>query len=289
MQAGAFRWPYRAAGLAVVAAMAVAGCATSSGSAAGGAQVSPLAAVKLAAKTTGQVDSFTATMDIKITAKPGAVSSTGLGSIDLSATLAEQLRPQLLARESIGPIDVPGMSLPGGLTELLTPTALYIKWSFFTQQLHLAKPWLVIPLSTLSKGTGINFSQVLNQATANGPLTQSQMLAGATSVREVGTGNLGGVPVTEYTGTLPLGKATSYLSGSAKAGVEQLIKTGGLTAEQFTIWVDGQHLMRKFVITMAGKSVTENISTTITSINKPVSVTVPPASETSALPGGILS
>ena len=295
MQVRSARLPLYTAGLAVIVAAAVSGCAASSGSSSGGggssaaAPLSPLAAVKLVAKTTVTVNSFTGTMNIQITAKPGAASSAGLGSMDMTGTLAEQLRPTVLISESIGTLGEAGTSLPGGLTELMTPTAWYIKWSYFTQQLHLTKPWLVIPLSTLSKGAGINLSQALSQATSNGPVAQSQMLAGATSVRRVGTGTLDGVPVTEYTGTIPLGKAMAYLSGSTKSGVEQLIKASGLTTEKFTIWVDGEHVLRKAVITMDGKAVTENISMTITSINQPVAVTVPPASETATLPSGALS
>jgi hypothetical protein len=295
MQVRSARLPWYTAGLAVIAAAAVTGCAASSGSSPGGggssaaAPLSPLAAVRLVAKTAVTVNSFTGTMNLQVTVKPGAAGATGPGSLDMTGTLAEQLRPTLLVSESIGTFRAAGTSLPGGLTELLTPTGVYIKWSYLTQQLHLAKPWLVIPLSTLSKGAGINLSQALSQATSNGPVTQSQMLAGATSVRQVGTGTFDGVPVTEYTGTVSLDKALSYLPSSSKAGVEQLIKASGLTTEKFTVWVDGEHVLRRAVITLDGKAVTESISTTITSVNQPVAVTVPPASETSTLPGGALS
>lgn len=293
MQVRATRFSLYSTGLALIAAAALAGCGPGSGAVAGGpsstpAPLSPLAAVKLVAKTTVTVNSYAGTMNIQITPKPGAASSTGLGSLDMTGTIAAQLRPKLLVSESIGTFGAAGTSLPGGLTELITPTALYVKWSYFTQLLHLSKPWLVIPLSTLSKSAGINLSQALNQATSNGPLAQSQMLAGATSVRQVGTGTLDGVPVTEYTGTLPLDKALSYLSGNAKSGLQQLIAASGLTTEKFTIWVDGEHVLRKAIITMDGKAVTENVSMTVTSVNQPVAVTVPPASETSTLPAGAL-
>jgi hypothetical protein len=295
MQAGGFRWPLRAAGLAVIAAMAVAGCATGSSSAAKGgstsaAPVSAVEAVKLASQTTGKVNSFTATMDIQITVPQGTASSTGLGSgsMDISATLAERLRPTLLMSMTLGSFSTGGTSLPGGLTELITPTALYMKWSYLTQQMHLTKPWLEIPLSALGSKSGVNLSQLLNQASGNGPLTQSQMLAGATSVREVGTGTVGGVPVTEYTGTVPLDKAMSYLSGSAKTTVQQLIASGGLTTEKFTVWIDGQHQLRKAIITMNGKALSETVNMTVTSINQPITVTVPPASETTQVPASAL-
>ena len=91
-----------------------------------------------------------------------------------------------------------------------------MKWSYLTQMLHLSKPWLAIPVPSGSKSSGINLSQIFSQESGSDPLTQSQLLQGATSVHQVGTGSIDGVPVTEYTGTLPLDKAISYLSGAAK-------------------------------------------------------------------------
>jgi hypothetical protein len=294
MQVHAARLPLCAAGLAMIAVAAVTGCAASSSSAVRGVAsaappVTPATAVKLAAQVTGKVNSFTATMSQRITVKPGTTSSTGpAGNVQLTMTLAEQLHPALLASATIGSYGLGGTSLPGGITEVITPTALYMKWSYLTKQLHLTKPWLVVSLSSLSKSSGINFSQLLNQATGNGPLTQSQVLAGATSVRQVGAGSIDGVPVTEYTGTVPLNKGLSFLSGSIKAQVQQLITAGGLTTEHFTVWIDGMHLPRKLTVTAAGKSMTETTDMTITSINQPVSIAVPSASQTSTLPASDL-
>ena len=42
--------------------------------------------------------------------------------------------------------------------------------------------------------------------------------------------------------------------------------------------------MRKAVVTEAGKAVTETTTTTITSINQPVNVTVPAPGQTASLP-----
>ena len=145
------------------------------------------------------------------------------------------------------------------------------------------------PRFVLSQSSGINFSQLLSQATGSGPLTQSQLLQGATSVRKVGTGSVDGVPVTEYTGTLPLDKAISYLSGAAKTQLQQAMANAGLTEATFTVWIDGQHTVRKAVVTETGKDLTENITTTMTSINEPVNIALPTASETSPMPSSDLS
>ena len=87
----------------------------------------------------------------------------------------------------------------------------------------------MIPVSALSKSTGINFSQLFSQATSSSPLNESQLLAGASDVRKVGTGTIGGVPVTEYTGTVSLNKGLQYLTGSFKTAMQKEIAAAGLT------------------------------------------------------------
>src|SRR5580692_7136527 len=130
MQVRSARLPLCAAGLAVIAAAAVTGCAGSSSSGAAGVApsappVSPVTAVKLAAQVTGKVNSFTATVREQITVKPGTTSSTGLtGDVQVTMTLAERLHPALLVSANIASYSLAGTSLPGGLTELITPTAM---------------------------------------------------------------------------------------------------------------------------------------------------------------------
>ena len=292
MQVRATRFSLYSAGLALIAAAAVAGCGPSSGTSAGpgsssAAPVSPLAAVQLAAKTTQKVNSFTATMSIQLTVKPGASSTPGLSDTQMTMTFAEQLHPTLLVSANIGSLTSAGQSLPGGLSEIVTPTTIYLKWSYLTQQLKLTEPWLAIPVATFNK-MGINLSQIMSQATNNGPLADSQLLSSATSVHRVGTSSINGIPVTEYTGTVPLSSALSHLSGALKTQVEQLESTLGITTEKFTIWVDGNNILRKVAATMDGTSMTESVVMTVTSINQPAAVAIPPASQTAPLPSGAL-
>jgi hypothetical protein len=301
MQVRVARVPLYAAGLVVIVAAAVTGCSpgTSSGSKSPGspgasgssspAPASALDAVKLAAKTASGANSYTGTMSLQGTVNPGAASSSGVsGGISMSGTFAEQLHPTLLVSADIGSYSMLGTSLPGGLSELITPTTMYLKSAQLTQELHLTKPWLAVPLSAASKTSGINMSQLVNQATGTSPLTQAQMLGASSSVREVGTGSIGGVPVTEYAGTISVAKAISTLSGGAKAEMEQMNAAAGLTTEKYTVWIDGQHIMRKAVITGTGTTLTETVTVTFTSVNQPVNITVPPASQTTTVPSSDL-
>ena len=246
---------------------------------------SPLDAVQLAAKTTSGASSFTGTMSLQATAKSGA---TGSGSVSMTATMAEQLRPSLEAEVQIGTFSAAGSTVPGGMTELITPSDFYLKWAFLTQELHQTKPWLVIPVSALSQSSGINLSQLFSQATSSSPLNESQMLAGASGVRKIGTGTIDGVPVTEYTGTVSIDKGIQYLSGSAKTAMQKEVAAAGLSTATFTVWVDSQSVMRKAVITEHGTALTEVITVTVTSLNRPVQIPIPAASQTASLPSGEL-
>jgi hypothetical protein len=141
----------------------------------------------------------------------------------------------------------------------------------------------------MSKSSGIDFSQMLSQASSSSPLTESQMLAGATTVRKVGTGTVGGVAVTEYTGTLSLAKGLKYLSASVRSAMQKEMGTAGITHATFTVWIDGKNTVRKAIITEHGTALTETITTTITSIDQPVNVSIPAASQTTPFPTGDLS
>jgi hypothetical protein len=288
MRARTARSPLYAAGITAILASALTACAATSSGTAGtssGTPSSPLDAVRLAAKTTSGASSFTGTMSLRVTAKSGAASSQ---DVSMTATMAERLHPSLLAEVNIGTLQAAGSTLPGGLDEIVTPTAIYLKWSFLTQELHLTKPWLGIPLSSLSKGTGINFSQLFSEATSSSPLNESQMLAGAADVRKVGTSTMDGVAVTEYTGTLSLDKGIQYLSGSVRAQVQKEIAAAGLSTATFTVWIDAQNTMRKEIINESGAALNETIAVTIDTLNQPVNIAVPAASQTSPLPTSAL-
>lgn len=267
----------------IIGAAALAACGSSTGGGSPAAPTTPLAAVKLAAKTSDGASSFTGTMNLQATTKAGGTSS---GDTSLTASFAEQLRPSLLAQVNVQALSAAGTSLPGGMTEIITPDTLYIKWSYLTQLLHTTEQWLAIPLSAMSKSSGVNLSQIFSQASSSNPLTESQLLAGATAVRKVGTGTVGGVPVTEYAGTLSLDKGIKYLPASSRSAVQKELSTAGIAAATFTVWIDAKNTVRKAIISENGTSVTETITTTITSVDQPVNVSVPAASQTSSLPSG---
>jgi hypothetical protein len=275
--------PLYAAGLTAILAAALTACGSSSGS--GGssaAPTAPLAAVRLAAQTSTGANSFTGTLSLQASVKGGTASSSG--NTTLNATFTEQLRPALLAEVDVQSMKTAGTSLPGGMTEILNASTLYMKASFLTQALHTTKPWISLSLSAVGKSSGVNLSQIFSQASSSSPLAESQLLGGATSVRKVGTGTVDGVPVTEYTGTLSLDKGLKYLSANSRSQLQKEFSAAGLTTATFTVWIDGKNTVRKAVIKENGSTISETVTTTITSIDQPVNVQIPPASQTTPFP-----
>jgi hypothetical protein len=248
--------------------------------------MSPRQAIQLAADETHNVNSFAATVDIRVSGKPG--SSGSLGDAEMAGTFQEQLHPSLLASADFGTFSIAGQSM-AGLGEVITPKAVYIKLGLLTQALHSTKPWVEMPLSALSGSTGLNLGSLIDQMQTNSPLTQTQLLAGATDVRTAGTGTVDGVPVTEYTGSYSMSVALAKLPADVRGQLGQILQKVGISGVQFRVWIDGQHLVRKEIVTMDASAFTETVTATVTSINQPVTISVPAASQTATFPVSALS
>lgn len=282
-----------AAGAIVIVAAGVAGCGSAGSSSGSTPKASsarlaqtPQQAIQLAASTSRAVNSFAATMDIKVNTSSG---SSGPTTVNLAGTVIEQLHPSLQAEADYSTFSAAGHSLPGGLSEIITTNSVYIKMSVLTQMLHTNKQWIAIPFSSLSKATGVNLGALFGQLQTNSPLNQSQLLAGAQNVRTVGTGVVNGVPVTEYSGSVSMTAALAKLPASVRSSLAPEIEKAGIGSAQFTEWVDAQHHVRKMVVKETGSSMNETITTTVTSINQPVSIQVPSAGQTTTLPASVLN
>jgi hypothetical protein len=313
----ALRCAWYAAGFAAVAAAALAGCGAAPGTAASGstastagtaspastapssaaASKSPAAsgggttgatsAVTLAARSAATATSVSGTVSVQASANGTAAAGTPSGTsgaASIAGTFTERLRPSVEASADLSWVSAGGKALPGGISEVFTPTTVYIKAPALTKQLHQSKPWVSVSVATLTHGALANLGQTLSSPSDNGPLTEAQLLNGATTVHQAGATTLNGVKVTEYTGTINLAKAAASMTGSSRSTLEQQIKAAGLTTATFTVWVDGQHVARKAVINEDGKTFKETVTTTITTVNQPVNISVPPASQTTPVP-----
>jgi hypothetical protein len=285
------RVPSVAAAIGAIAILA-AGCSASGStashnSASGGATTpaaaapaTPQQAIELAASQTTKVNAVAATVSVQATADGS--------SVNISGSFQEQLHPSVLLEADFSNFSAAGQSMPGGLAEIITTKALYMKFPTLTQALKTSKPWVEIPLT--GSGLGGTLSSLLNDVQSSSPLTQTQLLSGATDVKKVGTSTVGGVSVTEYEGSVPFGVALAKLPASLRSQLgSEISKAGGIQTINFKIWVDGQNLPRKEIITETGTSINETITVNITSYNQPVSITLPTVAQTYVIPAGALS
>ncbi len=279
-------------------ALAVAGCSASSPgpSASSGKSASPGAsATSGAGATAGGGATLTAAQAIKDAAAHAQKATsyaadlneqmTGTAAVTISGTMQEQTEPSLLAVANLSSVSAQGQQLPGGIQEIINNSGIYLKMAELAKQ--TGKPWVEIPASAISKVSGASFSQLLQNGN-NDPLTQTQMLSSSTNVKKVGTATINGVPTTEYTGTYPISAGLAKLPAASRSKIASQLKTMGLTTEQFTVWLDGQQQVRKIVTSAKGSS--EQVASTIvvTSVNQPVSASIPPAAQTTKLPASEL-
>ena len=69
--------------------------------------------------------------------------------------------------------------------------------------------------------------------------------------------------------SLPGGLTEIITPGTlAKSEAQQAIAAAGFSTATFTVWIDGQHTVRKAVVTEVGKTVTET-TTTASTIPRP--------------------
>jgi hypothetical protein len=279
------RVPFLAAAIGVIALLA-AGCTPSGNSASGGgasgsrpkpvAAPSPRQALLLAAHSSEKVNSLDA--DISVQA-----STSASGSFSLSGSFKEQVHPSLLAEMDIPTFSTGGQTISGGLTEIITPSAFYMRLGELMQELNTNKQWAEIPLSALGGGAGSTLQSLFSQIQSSSPVSQTQLLSTSKDVRKVGTSVIDGVPVTEYAGSVSMSQALASLPASERSALGGDISASGIKSARFEIWIDGQNLPKKVVMTESGSSLSETITMNIISYNQPVTVQVPPAAQTYVL------
>lgn len=266
-----------AGGLAATALILVAACSGGAKSAGGGASaaaVSPRQALLTAAIQAQRINSAVQTLNIRTV---GADSSVTTGTIEA------RLKPNLLISEDLH------ATAAGKSTEIkavVTGKAVYLSEPPLTSQ--PGKPWIKLNLSSLKGTSGASFVQLLHGIQNNTFTNQAQLVTVAKNARVVGQQTVDGVPTTEYAGSFKAPDALKVLPASLRSILAPALKLLGDSTITFHEWIDGQHHTRKLteVETINGNTVYTTIN--ITSINQPVSITPPPASQTVTVPGSSL-
>lgn len=141
-----------------------------------------------------------------------------------------------------------------------------------------------IPFSSL-RNTGLNLAPLIHQIQSDNPLAEAQMLAGATNVRQVGSQVVNGIPTTEYAGTIHAGAALAKLDPNMQKVLRPALSATGIRIIHFHVWVDAHHQVRKLAEVLSGSNYRVTSLVIITSINQPVHVQTPTASQVANMPG----
>jgi hypothetical protein len=205
----------------------------------------------------------------------GSVSSEG--AIDFAA-----------GRGSMS-VDLAGLGLPGGgkAEMVYAGSTIYMKLPPGFPLPSGGKPWFLLDLEEIGKQTGVDLKE-LQQLGGNDPSNQLQLLAGASEdgVKEVGTETVRGVATTRYDAVVDLNKAAAQAPESARRAITQLVERLGGSSMPVSVWIDADGLPRRFEQTLTvGPAAGADAQTVRTRIEfydygTPVTVTIPPASQT---------
>ena len=264
-----------AAAGAVLAAMA--GCSGSAApkapKAASPATTKALKQIRLASDTSQHVTSLTAGLKVISVGKAGG---------NLSGTIQMQMKPTTLIEAQFR---IPqGHSKSINQDEILTSKAIYFKDPAFLTGSKLGKAWVRADLSQLSGNRGLTFGSLLQNLEGSNPLDQTRLFTSSKDVRQVGTETVHGVPTTEYAGTYAPKTAYTGLTPRLRKLIGPMLRSYGTHPVRFHVWIDAQHLIKMASYTESVRGQTVTTTFVVTSVNKPVHVTLPKASQTAPMP-----
>lgn len=287
-----------AAACVATTALFLAGCGTAHQSGHAGSQshagsqghLTASRAIALAARSAAKVTSLTLVENMTMHGIPvpgagGLIPGTGggagapaNGSLAIHATASMRLKPALLAAIAMN-MHFGGRSVQ--VAEILTSRAIYMKIPGMLPT-QAGKPWAKISLASLPNGTSLR--KLFEQAQKGNPLTAmgnpsglAKFLAAAKHLRVVRDQSVDGVPATEYSGIINL----RALAPSMSATERQIF--GSLGPASIRFWIDHQHQMRKMDLRFALGKASIVMAVHVTSINKPVRIVPPPASQVSVI------
>lgn len=266
-----------AAAAGAVAVVLAAGCSSGSGLPAAGG-LSPGRAITLAAQQAQRVNSAAYTLSVRVS---GATSAAIQGHVVM------RIRPSVQMNLDVTSLTSAGHSVPGGMQEIVTGKTLYLKLAAL--QREVGKPWLAIPFAQMQHISGINLSQMIQQAQANNPLVQTRMLAVSKNVKVAGTQSIDGVATTEYTGSYPVSAGLDRLPASLRGMAQRQMQQLGITDMTFRVWIDGQHMTRKLVAHATGSSEQMTVQTQITGVNQATGISAPPHGQVATIPTSALN
>lgn len=262
--------PARTAGAGLAALLLAAG-ATGCG-AEKSPDMSPVAAVAKAAKKTEAISSLRYEM---------SGDMPGEGHVEAEAAL--RVKPPAMSMKIRMPDDP---EVKGTVEMRVIGKAMYFGGDAVAGEMD-GKRWMKLDASALGGADkGLNSdAKGLAQADRN-PTSEVAFLSGAKDVEKVGTETIDGVETTHYKGTVTLDDIRDTFKGKDKATRERREKSMkqyedmGVDSFVMDMWVDGDDHTKRF--RMRGDADKGKLDMTLTflDLNKPVTITAPPAKDT---------
>ncbi len=164
---------------------------------------------------------------------------------------------------------------------------LYMRLPFLTRLIPGHKPWIKLDLAAYGKKMGLDFSQ-LTQFSSDPGQTLDWLRATNGAVTDAGNQVVDGVKTTHYKAAIDLSRYPDLVPASRRAAVRKAINAvvnlTGLRTFPVDVWVSDDGLVRKmnmsFTEDVSGQQMTMNMSTRFHDFNAPVSISLPPASQT---------
>jgi hypothetical protein len=231
------------------------------------ASQSAVQAIQAAADQSKKINSYSIRMDESV---------TGATAEHITGNMQFRLKPALLARVDLS---IP----PASVNEILTTKVAYLKIPGLGST---GKPWVKLSLAG-KHGTGAALGQLLQAAESSNPANQTATLTASKDLRKTGAEVINGIPTTRYEGSYSVADQLKKMPPALRKITSRSIAALGVTKVQFTIWIDGQHQMRRVITVEKGSSSTITTKLDIISINQPVNVALPPPSQVTSAPANL--
>jgi hypothetical protein len=228
-------------------------------------------ALELAAADSSRLNSLTANL---------SVHSSGAGAGTLTGTVKMQLKPRTITEATFNVTSTKSRAIH--LDEILTGTAIYFKDPAFTRA--TGKQWVEATIAELSSTVGVSLGSLLQNLESSNPIDQARLFSASRNAHVAGSAIIGGVATVEYAGTYSPAVALTRLPAKLRPLMGPALRSMGADPVQFEAWVDANHIVRRVraLDNVHGQVVTTNLD--ITSVGKPVRVTLPAPGDVAPLP-----
>lgn len=256
-----------------VLAVAAAGCGADSAKQALENGVDPVAQ---AASNTTKAGTVGVVMKGSVTTAQGKIPLDATGAFDLGAN-----RGSLKLRSTVPVL--------GRLTleERVDGQTIYLRSNALASLLPAGRSWVKLDLAELAAKRGVDLSGLSQLGAGSDPTQFLKFLTVAGTPKKVGSESIDGTATTRYHLDIDLAKlAKASGHPQLQKAVEQLRKVTDVSTIPTDVWVDAQQRVRRqqvsYAVTKPAK-VALDLVVDYRDFGKPVSVTVPDASETTDL------